>query len=110
MKQREIYEAFLDPVLGSEQGGRRPVVIISGNAVNDNANTVIICPITTKLKNYHGDVILKPDERNGLKYESEILNIHMRSISKKRLKNKIGSITRGQLEQTINSMNLIFKY
>jgi mRNA interferase MazF len=110
MKQREIYEAYLDPVVGSEQGGKRPVVIISGNAVNENAQTLIICPLTTKLKNHYGDVILKPDERNGLNKQSEILNIHMRSISKKRLKNKIGFITKKELAKTIESINYIFKF
>jgi mRNA interferase MazF len=110
MKQREIYEAYLDPVVGSEQGGNRPVVILSGNAVNENAQTLIICPLTTKLKNYYGDVILKPDERNGLNKQSEILNIHMRSISKKRLKNKIGFITKKELAKTIESINYIFKF
>lgn len=110
MKQREIYEAYLDPIVGSEQGGNRPVVIISGNAVNDNARTVIICPLTKSLKNYHGDVVLQPNSSNGLKQASEILNIHIRSISKKRLKNKIGYISRKELAQTLESLNYIFKF
>lgn len=110
MKQREIYEAYLDPIVGSEQGGNRPVVIISGNAVNDNARTLIICPLTKSLKHYHGDVVLQPNRSNGLKQESEILNIHVRSISKKRLKNKIGYISRKELAQTLESLNYIFKF
>jgi hypothetical protein len=53
---------------------------------------------------------VKPDERNGLKQESEILNIHMRFISKKRLKNKIFFITKKELAKTIESINYILKF
>jgi len=110
MKQREIYQAYLDPYVGSEQAVNRLVVIISGKAVNDNAQTLIICPLTTNLKNNYGDVLVKPDERNGLKQESEILNIHMRFISKKRLKNKNFFITKKELAKTIESINYILKF
>ena len=60
MKQAEIWEVYFDPVLGSEQAGRRPALIISGNLANNNLNTIIACPLTSKLKNYHGNLTLKP--------------------------------------------------
>jgi mRNA interferase MazF len=75
--------AYLDPAIGSSQGGRRPVVIISGDMVNKLAPRVFVSPLTTSIKNYYGDVILVPTKDNGLKKKSEILNIHVRSIFKK---------------------------
>jgi len=45
MKQGEIWMADLNPVVGSEQQGIRPVVIISGNAMNNNLGISIVCPL-----------------------------------------------------------------
>ena len=50
MKRGEIYYADLSPVIGSEQGGNRPVLIIQNDIGNKHAPTVIICPITASRK------------------------------------------------------------
>jgi mRNA interferase MazF len=47
MKQREIWLVDLNPVKGSEQRGIRPVVIVSGNAMNDNLQICIVCPLSS---------------------------------------------------------------
>ncbi len=65
MKTREIWLANLDPSQGFEQSGERPVLIISGDAMNSGSGLAIVCPLTTKVKNFAGDVILTPDEFNG---------------------------------------------
>lgn len=108
--QGDIYEVFLDPVLGSVQSGRRPAVIISGNLANSQLNTVIICPMTSKLKRYHGNLILQPNSGNGLSKETEVMAIHTRSIAKERFKNKMGKLTKPELKVVIESLNKIIKY
>lgn len=110
MKQGEIWEVYLDPVKGSEQGGRRPAVIISGNLVNSNLKTVIVCPLTSKLKNYHGNLIVNPSKRNGLKAKSEVMTIHVRSLSKERFKNKLGVFNDKEMSVVIEGLNKIIKY
>ena len=110
MKQNEIWEMYFNPVKGSEQSSRRPAVIISGNALNDNLETVIVCPLTTKIKGYKGNVILNPNKTNGLNTKSEILTFHVRSVSKERLKNKIGVISKNELQQIIKTLNDLLKY
>jgi mRNA interferase MazF len=97
MKQCEIWYADLNPVRGSEQQGFRPVVIISGNMLNQYLPVVIVCPLTSKIKNYKGNIILEPDEENGLTEASEIMIFHIRSISKERLVRKIGEISDKEL-------------
>src|SRR4051812_6450003 len=82
MRQNEIWYADLNPSKGSEQHGFRPVVIISGNLMNEYLNTIICCPLTTKIKNYKGNVVLDPDNENQLKARSEILTAHIRIVSK----------------------------
>jgi mRNA interferase MazF len=110
MKQCEIWYADLNPVKGSEQKGYRPVVIISGNVVNTLLNVVIACPLTTKIKDYKGNVVLEPNPENGLSQKSEVLIFHVRSVSKERLIKKIGTITPKQLEKLKQGMNDILKY
>ena len=110
MKQGEIWELYLNPVQGSEQSGRRPAVILSGNMMIKYLKVVIVCPLTTKIKNYKGNVILTPDEINGLTKESEILTFHIRSVSKDRLKTRIGLITNDQLTVIKHGLNDILRY
>jgi mRNA interferase MazF len=110
MKQSEIWYADLNPVKGSEQQGFRPVVIISGNVLNTYLPVVIACPLSTKIKNYKGNIILKPDKENGLEYISEVMVFHIRSISKDRLVKKTGSITVRQLGLIKHGLEEILTY
>ena len=110
MKQCEIWYANLNPGKGSEQQGFRPVVIISGNLLNQYLQVVICCPLTTKIKNYKGNIVLEPNESNGLTVKSEIMIFQVRSISKDRLVKKIGSITENQLGELKHGLNDILRY
>lgn len=110
MLQQEIWYADLNPVKGSEQKGYRPVVIISGNMLNTYLKVVIACPLTTKVKNYKGNVVLEPTELNGLSRQSEIMIFHVRSISKDRLIKKIGSITEKELGELKQGLDDILRY
>ncbi|WP_026452493.1 type II toxin-antitoxin system PemK/MazF family toxin [Aequorivita capsosiphonis] len=110
MNQGDIYEVYLDPTIGSEQSGRRPAVIISGNLVNSLVNTVIICPLTSKLKHYQGNLIVEPTSENGLPQTSEVMTIHIRSIAKERLKTKYGKLTKPEFNQVVESLNKIIRF
>jgi mRNA interferase MazF len=110
MKQGEIWYADLNPTKGSEQSGLRPVVILSGNLLNNHLHVVIVAPLTTKVKNYKGNPVLIPSKINGLKSESELLVFHIRSVSKDRLVNKLGTIDQVDLEKSIKTLNDILKY
>jgi len=110
VRQGEIWYADLNPTKGSEQAGQRPVVVISGNLLNEHLNVVIVVPLTTKVKNYKGNPVLKPSAVNGLKQESEMLIFHIRSVSKDRLVKKIGRIEIAQREYAIRTLNEILKY
>lgn len=110
MKQGEIWYVELAPVIGSEQSGFRPVVIISGNLMNTYAPVLICCPLTTRLKNYKGNIVLLPDNENGLKQKSEILTFQVRSISKQRLVEKIGKVPALITENIKESLNELLTY
>ncbi|MBX2899362.1 MAG: type II toxin-antitoxin system PemK/MazF family toxin [Cyclobacteriaceae bacterium] len=110
MKQAEIWYADLNPVKGSEQAGMRPVVIVSGNMLNQLLPVCIVIPLTTKIKRYKGNPIITPTKQNGLQTESELLVFHVRSISKDRLVRKVGSIESDELERALSTLNDILKY
>ena len=110
MRQGEIWSVNLNPTKGSEQTGFRPVVIISGNLLNQHLPVVIVVPLTTKIKKYKGNPILMPTKINGLKSESEMLIFHVRSVSKDRLIERVGNIDQSELERSIKTLNDILKY
>lgn len=110
MKKGEIWLADLNPKRGKEQSGFRPVIIISGNAMNDFFDLVIVCPLSSKIKNFVGNIVLEPNQNNGLKVQSEILIFQIRSISKDRLINRIGVIDVIESIQLLENLNKILTY
>lgn len=89
-----IWRANLDPVVGSEQGFTRPVLIISDNSINDLINTVNVLPISTRKVNriiYPNEVLLESKEF-GLPDESIVLCHQIRTLDKKRFAQYYGEI------------------
>ena len=99
MLRGEIYFANLGPTTGSEQGGTRPVVIVSRNALNANAPIVIVVPLTSrenKRRLYPTHVELQAGA-TGLTKDSVALCEQMRAISKNRLTRRVGSLTAAKM-------------
>ena len=110
MKQGELWNLYLDPVSGREQGGRRPAVIISGNLLNRYLEVVIVCPLTTSIKNYKGNLILEPNQNNGLTQKSEVLTFHVRSVSKNSLSEKLGYLPKKNVDFIKATLGDILRY
>ena len=110
IKQCEIWLVNLNPIKGSEQAGTRPVLIISGNLVNTHLNIVICCPLTSKIKNYKGNIVLTPDKHNNLTVPSEVMTFHIRSIAKERLIKKVGEISESELKELKQYLDDILRY
>ena len=104
MRQGEIWFANLDPTKGSEQAGKRPVVIISGNTLNDALPIVIVVPITSKVKSYPTCVTLRGGTASGLKKDSEAITFQIRVLAKKRLTKRIGRIAEGELREILRGL------
>ncbi|MFM7007603.1 MAG: type II toxin-antitoxin system PemK/MazF family toxin [Flavobacteriales bacterium] len=110
MKQGEIWMANFDPTKGSEQAGFRPILIFSGDLFNTHTPLVIGLPLSSKIKNYKGNIILEPSPENGLKMKSEIFTFHIRSIAKERLIEKIGRIEAQKLKELRKALQEILTY
>lgn len=94
-KKWSIWRADLDPVIGSEQGKTRPVLIISEDDINALLNIVNVIPITSRKPNrtiYPNEVLLFAGEF-GLEKESIALCHQIRTIDKRRLSKKYGEIS-----------------
>jgi len=109
MRQGEIWYANLNPVKGSK-AGLRPVVILSGNLLNQYLSVVIVAPLTAKIKNYKGNPVLHPKKENGLTCASELLVFHIRSVSKDRMMEKIGRMDKPEMALAIKTLNDILTY
>lgn len=93
IERGEIYLADLDPVMGSEQSGIRPVLIIQNDMGNYYSHTTIIASITSDIRhkpNLPTHVFIKA--REGLKYDSIVLLEQVRTIDKRRLIRKLGTL------------------
>ena len=109
IKRGDIYYANLNPVIGSEQGGRRPVLIISNDVGNKHSPTVIVAPITsrinTKAKLPTHTLI---NNFEGLDKNSIILLEQVRTIDKKRLKEKMGTVDENSMNEINNAISISF--
>ena len=93
IKRGDIFFVDLDPTKGSEQAGKRPVLVIQNNAGNEYAPTVIVAPLTTIAFSKHYPVnVHVSKELAGLKQDSTILLSQIRVIDKTRLEKKLGHL------------------
>lgn len=93
-KRGDVYLASLDPTQGSEQGGQRPVVVMSRDAINLSSPVVIVVPVTdltNKKRIYPSQVILRAGE-GGLKIDSVALGEQVRAINVTRLATRLGHL------------------
>ncbi len=98
-----IFIANLDPVIGSEQGKTRPVLVISEEEINQILPVVNVLPITSRRtgKKIYPNEILIPANIGGLQKESIILCYQIRTLDKKRLIKEIGKIENLELQEEI---------
>ena len=98
-----VFIANLDPVIGSEQGKSRPVIVISEEEINQILPVENVLPITARKpgrKIYPNEVLLS-EGTAGLEKESMILCYQIRTLDKKRLTKTIGKIDSPELQESI---------
>jgi len=116
VKRGDIYYADLSPVVGSEQGGLRPVLIVQNDVGNKYSPTVIAAAITSQVgKNrlpthidVHADHSGNHPESHGLAKDSVILLEQIRTIDKKRLKEKMGHLDDNMMKKVNDAIGVSF--
>lgn len=100
LKRGDIYYADLSPVVGSEQGGTRPVVVIQNDVGNKYSPTTIVAPITSQLSRLRLPTHVRArSSLSDLPKNSMVLLEQIRTIDKKRLQKKIGSFDERFMER-----------
>ena len=100
IQRGDIYYASLNPVIGSEQGGIRPVLIIQNDVGNRHSPSTIVAAITAKLRKHPLPThVCLPRGTSGLKQNSTILLEQIRTIDQIRLKDYIGYADEQVMEQ-----------
>ena len=105
VKRGDIYYADLSPVVGSEQGGLRPVLIIQNDVGNRYSPTVIAAAITSRMgKNRLPTHIDIHADRVGLAKDSVVLLEQIRTLDKRRLKEKMGHLDEAMMRPINNAI------
>lgn len=108
VKRGEIYYADLSPVIGSEQAGIRPIVIVQNDIGNKFSPTIIGIAITSKQKAKLPTHIEIEGSKYGLDKDSVILAEQIRTLDKSRLKEKVGTIDDKTMEKIQRAIEISF--
>lgn len=109
VKRGEIYYADLSPVIGSEQGGIRPVLIVQNDVGNKHSPTVIAAAITSQRDKARLPTHIDLNAVScGLSRDSVVLLEQIRTIDKKRLKEHIGALDQNSMRLVNNALSISF--
>ncbi len=109
IKRGDIYYADLSPVIGSEQGGVRPVLVVQNDVGNKYSPTVIAAAITSQINKAKLPTHIEVDALQfGLSKDSVILLEQVRTIDKKRLKEKIGHLEGDLMDKVNDALGISF--
>lgn len=109
IKRGDIYYADLSPVVGSEQGGVRPVLIVQNDVGNKFSPTVIAAAITSQQEKNNLPTHIEVDAAScGLSKDSVVLLEQVRTIDKRRLREKMGTLTGTQMNEINQALSVSF--
>lgn len=109
VKRGDIYYADLSPVVGSEQGGVRPVLIVQNDVGNKFSPTVIIAAITSQINKAKLPTHIEINASDfGLQKDSVILLEQIRTIDKRRLREKIGRLDDELMQRVDDALTVSF--
>lgn len=98
IKRGELYYADLSPVVGSEQGGVRPVLVVQNDVGNKYSPTIIAAAVTSKINKAKLPTHIElPSNAFGLAKDSVILLEQIRTLDKRRLKERIGELSQSTM-------------
>jgi len=109
VRRGDIYYADLSPVVGSEQGGMRPVLIVQNDVGNKYSPTVIAAAITSQINKARLPTHIELSARTyGLSKDSVVLLEQIRTIDKRRLKEKMGRVDNNLMNRIDNAIAVSF--
>ena len=106
-KRGDVVRVRLDPVVGSEQAGDRPALVISPDFINDRGPVILIAAITSQKTEriYPFEVLLEPSE-GGLRLRSKVMLMHLRSVDKRRIIGQYGEVSDAVMSQVEDAVKI----
>lgn len=99
--QWQVVQALLDPVRGSEQGGLRPVLVVSNEAYNQAIPNLTVLPLTTARRALYPSEVLIPRGVAGVTNDSIVMAHQVRTISRARLRRTLGNVEDAALRNAV---------
>jgi mRNA interferase MazF len=103
----DVVRVRLDPVVGSEQAGERPALVLSPDVINQHCPVILVASLTSQKTSrvYPYEVLIEPPEA-GLTLPSKVLLMHPRSIDKRRLVGRYGAVTEDTLRRVEEALKV----
>ena len=103
----EVVRVRLDPVVGSEQAGERPALVISPDLINERSPVILIAAITSQKTEriYPFEALLDPPD-GGLAVRSKVMLMHMRSVDKERLIGRYGKVSEKTMQRVEDALKI----
>lgn len=106
-RRGEVWQVAFDPVIGHEQGGERPAVVVSAEGINEGlSGLAIVLPVTRRDRGNPFDVPISPPE-GGLPMPSFVLCESVRSLSTERFRFRRGSLSGGALDSIEDRLRIV---
>lgn len=108
MRRGDVYDARLNPSEGSEQSGKRPVIVVSRDAINESSPVVIIVPVTSaaNISRQYPSNVLITEGHGGLAMDSVALGGQIRAISRTRLLRHRGALPLTVMDQLDRALRI----
>jgi mRNA interferase MazF len=106
-RRGDVVRARLNPIEGSEQGGERPVLVLSPDLINEHASVVIVAALTSRKTDrlYPFEALIEPPE-GGLTQRSKVMLLHVRSIDKRRITGYYGGVSPETMERVETALRV----
>lgn len=100
LRRGDIVRAQLDPIVGSEQAGERPAVVISPSPILEHSPVILIAPVTSRKTErvFAFEALIEPPE-GGLTVTSKVMLTHLRSVDKRRVVYRYGTVQEATMQR-----------
>lgn len=107
LRRGDVVQVQLSPVIGSEQAGTRPALVISPDVINEHSPVVLIAPLTSKKTErvYPFEALIEPPE-GGVRHRSKVMLTHLRGIDKRRITNIYGHVSEETMRHVEDALKI----
>ncbi|MFQ6090475.1 MAG: type II toxin-antitoxin system PemK/MazF family toxin [Candidatus Bipolaricaulia bacterium] len=107
LRRGDIVRVQLSPVVGSEQAGTRPALVISPDVINEHSPVILIAPLTSKKTErvYPFEALIEPPE-GGVTHRSKVMLTHLRGVDKRRITDVYGSVGANTMQRVEEALKV----